>query len=268
LLKGFEMFKQNYYCLISGLSDITIDDIKPRELSLEFKNELEEQLSKNDYNLAQLLYFHYDNENLLNLFFKKNRQFIPLGNYTSEYLDEQIKDPTSIIGYMVYAINDFKFSNSGQFNLSHEIHLQSLFYKYVLKTKNNFLKHWFAFDRDLKNIVSAINCKKYNYDVSKQLISVGDNDEVYNILIKSSPKVELLVDMVPFADEIIKVAESDMDITEKEKALDTIKWKFLDEQTVFNYFTIEKVMSYIIKLEIVERWLKMSEERGRRYLMN
>jgi hypothetical protein len=43
---------------------------------------------------------------------------------------------------------------------------------------------------------------------------------------------------------------------------DLIKWKYLDENTFFHYFTIEKVIGYLIKLLLVDRWLKLDEEKG------
>ncbi|MDF1549979.1 MAG: DUF2764 family protein [Bacteroidales bacterium] len=248
--------------MISGLYDIKIEGVKPKELSLKFKDELAEQLHTSDYNLAKLLYLQYDNKNLLNLLLKQNKPFIPMGNYTLEYLDEQIKDPTDIVYYMANIINNFNEGKVENSNLFCENNLQSLYYEYVFQVKNSFLKQWFRFNRDIKNILSAVNCRKYNYNIENQLISVKNENNIYNILIKRGPKVELLADEVPFVDELLQIATSEMDITDKEKAIDLIKWKFLDEQTIFNYFTIEKVLSYIIKLEILERWIKLDNETG------
>lgn len=243
--------------------DISIEGVKPDKLSFEFKNELTEQLHPSDYDLAKLLYLQYDNENLLNQLLKRDKQFVPLGNYTQEYLDEQVNDPEDIVDYMAHFINDFKDEAQERSHLNFENSLQALFYNYVSQTKNNFLKQWFIFDRDVKNIIAAINCKEYNYNAENQLILTDSNNEVYHILTKSAPKAELLADSVPFVDEILRVTSSESDITGKEKAIDLIKWKFLDEQTVFNYFTIEKVLSYIIKLGIVERWANMDSETGK-----
>lgn len=257
------MFKRNYYCLVAGLPDITIDGNKIGETCREFKYELAEQLHKSDYKLAELLFLNYDNKNLLNLLFKEDKQFIPLGNYTEEFLEEQIKESTDIVDYMNQLIFNFKDEASVNSNLSTENKLQSLYYEYVLQVKNDFLKKWFKFDRDIKNILTAINSRKYGYDLEKQLISVKNENEVYDILIKSTPKPDLLVDEVPYADKIIQIAESEMNISEKEKSLDSIKWKFLDEHTFFDYFTIEKILSFVIKLEIVERWIELDNETGK-----
>lgn len=257
------MLKRNYYCLVAGLPDIIIDGNKPGETSHEFKNELAEQLHSSDYKLAELLYLNYDNNNLLNLLLKQENQFITLGNYTEEYLEEQIKEPTNIVDYMKQLIFNIKTETSGNSNLSSENELQSLFYEYALQVKNDFLEQWFKFDRDIKNILTAVNCHKYGYNIEKQLIPVKDKNEVYEILIKSSPKADLLADEVPYIEKILQIAESEMDISEKEKALDNIKWKFLDEHTFFNYFTIEKILSFVIKLNIVERWIELDNETGK-----
>lgn len=257
------MFKRNYYCLVAGLSDIIIDGKKPGETSHEFKNELAEQLLTSDYKLAELLYLNYDNKNLLNLILKQDKRLITFGNYTEEYLEEQIKEPTNIVDYMKQLIINFKAENSENSNLSLENELQSLYYEYVLQVKNDFLEQWFRFDRDLKNILTAINCRKYGYDTEKQLIPVKHENEVYETLIKSSPKPDLLTDEVPYIDKILQIAESEIDISEKEKALDNIKWKFLDEYTFFNYFTIEKILSFVIKLKMVERWIELDNETGK-----
>jgi len=257
------MFKRNYYCLVAGLPDIIIDGNKPGETSHELKNELGEQLHTSDYKLAELLYLHYDNKNLLNLLLKQDNRFIPLGNYTEEYLEEQIKEPTNIVDYMKQLIYNFKAETSGNSNMSSENELQSLYYEYVLQVENDFLGQWFMFDRDMKNIITAVNCRKYGYDTEKQLIPVKYENEVYETLIKSSPKADLLADEVPYVEKILQIAESEMDISEKEKSLDNIKWQFLDEHTFFRYFTIEKILSFVIKLKIVERWIELDNETGK-----
>ncbi|MCK4664521.1 MAG: DUF2764 family protein [Bacteroidales bacterium] len=258
------MYKRNYYCLVAGLPDIIIDEKKQGESSSEFKNELTEQLYESDYKLAELLYLNYDNKNILNLLLKQNKQFINLGKYLEEELEEQIKEPTYIVDYIKQFIINCKEETSDKSDLSRENELQSLFYDHILLEKNDFLKHWFKFDRDIKNILTAVNCHRYAYDIEKHLIPTKHENEVYEILIKGSPKPDILADEVPYIDKILQIAESEMDKSEKEKALDNIKWTFLDEYTFFNYFTIEKILSYIIKLDIAERWINLDNETGKK----
>jgi uncharacterized membrane protein len=260
----FTLFKRNYYCLISGLPDIILDGTTKGkgELSLKFKTDLSEQLHSSDYDLAKLLYLHYDKTNLQNLLFDQGKPFSTLGNYTQEHLEEQISEPDRRVDYINSLIN---CDRDEAFPLNNANEMQALFYTHVLKTKNTFLKRWFTFDKDMKNILTAVNCNKYKYNSEQHLISVKNSNDVNNILVKNGPKEDLLTDELAFADEILQIADSDMDITAKEKALDLIKWKFLDESIVFSYFTIEKILVYILKLEMLERWREIDDETGKAF---
>lgn len=248
------MFTRNYYCLIAGLPDILIDDTKLLESSTGFKSELKEQLHPADYDLVELLYLPYDNENLLNKLLKKDFAFNKHGKYSEEKIDEQIKEPGDIVDYMKQFIISYKTETPLFPNLSWENQLQSLFYNYVLSTKNEFFKNWCYFELNLKNILAAQNCRRFNYDLENQLIPITHKNEVFENLLKSTPKTDTLADEVPFVDKILHFSEDGMNILEREKGIDNIKWQFLDENTFFNYFTIEKILSYVIKLSIIERW--------------
>lgn len=254
---------RNYYYIISGLPDISIDSNKPEQLSLALKKDLYEQFHTSDYRLVELLYLHYDNDNFLNLLLKKNKPFNPLGNYTEKYLKEQITEPTNIVDYMGNFILNIKDEIYGSSNFIIEKELQVLYYEYLLQSKNKFIKEWFKFEKDIKSVLTSVNCIKHKYDIEQHIIKVKGYNEINDILFKIGPKVDLLGDELPFAADIVLIAESDRDITEKEKALDQIRWKFLEENSLFNYFTIESILSYIIKLEIVERWIRLDDEAGR-----
>jgi hypothetical protein len=41
-----------------------------------------------------------------------------------------------------------------------------------------------------------------------------------------------------------------------------MRWAFLEEQTTFHYFTVEVILSYLLKLMILDRWLKLDPESG------
>jgi hypothetical protein len=79
-------------------------------------------------------------------------------------------------------------------------------------------------------------------------------------------KPEYFEEEVPFADSIFRVGESNSEMLEKEKAFDRIRWDFLDEQTFFHYFTIEKIIGFLLKQIITERWLKLEPNTGKRLM--
>lgn len=255
--------KKNYYYLVSGLSDLVIDGSKLLETCLIFKNEMEEQLEPKDYELATLLYLQYDNKNLLNILLKQGYAHSPIANYSLGFLEEQIKQPTDIVDYLKKFIQQFNKETFDRSILNCEKQLQSLYYEYVLQTKNDFLTQWFRFEYHLKNIRTAINSHKFDYNIEEQLIPINNQNDVYKILLKRSPNAELFTDEVPFVEEIIKITKSETNITEKEKNLDNIKWEFIDENTTSYYFGIEKILGFIIKLNIVERWKYLDNKTGK-----
>ena len=260
------MSKKNYYCLVAGLPDLFFNESKQGFSSLDFKNELQYQLSKTDLELVKLLYLPNDNKNLLNLLFEKNEPFNKLGNYEKEFLENQILQPVEIPNYMTRFLKWAKNLETRELNLQIENKLHSLFYEYALLTKNNFLNEWFKFELNIKNILTAFNCVQFNYSTEKHLIQVSQNNTVYSLLISKRLKHELFEEELPFSDQIFRVAESNTSPEEKEKAIEKILWAYLDEQTFFHYFTIEKILSYIIKLGIIERWMKLDAETGKALL--
>src|SRR5665648_523037 len=261
------MYTNNYYCLIAGLPDLILNE-NPKDLtSFQFRLELAEHLALKDHNLLELIYRPYDNNNLLNLLLQKDFQYDILGNYTEDYLKAQIIEPTDIVRYLKLFITDFNSETFDTSPLFLENKLQELFYDYVLNTNNDFIKEWFTFDRNIKNILTAVNCHQYGYSTEKQLIPDHISDGLYESLIRKIPMPELFADEeLPYLEQILQIAEMAIDASEKEKATDNIKWSFLDEITVFHYFTIEKILSFVIKLTMVDRWRELDSDTGKKLL--
>ncbi len=260
------MLKRNYYCLVAGLPDLFFNENKPGFSSLDFNHELRYQLSDADYKLVKLLFLQFDNKNLLNLLFEQNKPFNLLGNYKKGFLENQITGPVEIPGYMARFLQWEKNLEKHELDLQIENKLHSLYFEYAVTTKNSFLKEWFMFELNIKNILTAFNCVQFNYSTEKHLIQAGQNNTVYPLLINKRLKHELFEEELPFADQVFRIAESDVSPEEREKAIDNIKWDYLDEQTFFHYFTIEKILSYIIKLGIIERWMKLDAKTGKALL--
>lgn len=260
------MLKKDYYCLVAGLPDLFFNENKLGVDSLDFFNELKHQLSKTDYELVKLLFLQFDNENLLNLIFEQNKPFNLLGNYTEKILEKQIAQPVEIPDYMTRFLRWTKNQETRKLNLQIENRLHSLYFEYALTTTNIFLNEWFKFELNIKNILTAFNCKQFNYSIETHLIPAGKNNTVYQLLIHNHLKHEYFEEELPFAEQIFRIAESNATPEEKEKAIDKIRWDYLDEQTFFHYFSIEKILSYIIKLGIIERWMKLDAETGKALL--
>lgn len=260
------MFKKEYYCLIAGFPDLFFGENKSVLTSVDFRNELEFQLNETDFNLVKLLFLPFDNKNLLNFLFDQKEPFNKLGNFPKNFLETDNEYPIELPSYMVQYLKWINKQDSKDRCLPFENKLYSLFYEYVLNVKNDFLNHWFSFELNIKNVLTAFNCNRFNYDLKTQLIPNKTNDTVYSLLLNKRLKHELFEDEIPFAEQIFRTAEADISMLEKEKSVDKIKWDYLDEATFFHYFTIEKILSFVIKLNLTERWLKLDAETGNELL--
>lgn len=256
------MFRNYYHYFIAGLPEIFLDDTEIQFQMLDFKHELKEHLRPEDYRLVELLFLPYDNQKLLQFLDEDYENQIKLGNFSFEDFEVEFSDEKQGIlpSYMyefVEIFNDEERSKSVV--KSWENLLTEMFYEYVLKTKNKFLKQWFVFNQNLNNILIGLNCRQYKLDTEKQLI--GEND-ISRSIAKSNAKDFGLSVEFPEVTEILMQAEKE-NLMAREKGLDQIKWDKVEEITLFDYFTIEVVLAYTIKLDIAYRWLELDEENGR-----
>lgn len=255
-----------YYCLIAGLPDIQLDDSKGVPTMEVLKAEIEDQLSEEDIKLLHLVYAKYDNQNLLFYLQNKDAELNPLGSLNSddwkELTDlmeeyEQPKDrrllPYIQKFYGLYKNESFSFEG-----VSHEDYLSGLYYEHAMQSNNQFLHDWFEFNLNINNILTAIACRKYGFDT--QLFIVGNN-ETAQILRKSNARDFGLTGIFDQLDAVIKISE-EANLLTREKLIDELKWNWLEEHTFFDYFTIERVLSFVLRCELINRWKPLSQEKG------
>lgn len=256
-----------YYCLIAGLPDITIDDNKLSYTVKEFRAELSETLSNNDKKLIDLFYMQFDHKNLLAMLTKQEGKFDNRGLYTSEQLEEIIalvkenetpsdkKYPSYFYVFTAAYLQDKPLID----NMSWEDQLNSLYYEYAGNSSNRFVSDWFKLNLNLNNMLTAIICRKYNREVGNAIIG---NSEISETIRQSGQRDMGLTGMVDYLDTILRISEEN-NLYERERKLDQFRWNWLEEYSFFHYFTIERIFAYLIKLDILERWVSMTPENGR-----
>ncbi len=252
------MFRRNYYYLVAGLPDILLDQKKLSFTIDGVKKDMQYHLHPDDYRLIELLFLPVDNRNLLNLALKTDKSFEDRGKYNMEELEQEIKEPGHCESYIQTFITAFKSDTPIFEKLSWEDQLTWLYYDYVRKCDNDYLRKWFDFDLNLKNIVAGFNVRKHK--LTGESIYIGDSFVVQAVK-KSTLKDFGLSNDFEYMDKLLSIQEND-NFLEKEKAMDILRWNFLDEQNTFNYFTIEVLLAYIIKLHMIERWLALDKETG------
>ncbi len=251
--------KRNYYCLVAGLQDISIETHKLTFGQLAFKNELKTEVHPDDYKLVEKLFLPFDNKNILNVLTKSGKDFEEKGNFELSFLEEQIKETTDLPEYMSKFITSVKNGEKIFADMSDEDELTTLFYDEMLNQNNEFLRNWFEFDMNVRNIVAAFMGRKHN--IKYENLIVG-NTEVANVIRKSNARDFGLGGDLDYIEELSNITKDD-DIQEREMFIDELKWNYLEDVTFFEYFTIEKSLAFIIKLGIVERWLAIDKDHGK-----
>lgn len=255
-----------YYCLVAGLPDIHLEDTKLSYTVADFRTEIYPDLSSADKKLIDLFYLKFDNRNLIKLLDDKDAVTDNRGNYTGQELldlitqvrdgvnEESLVYPTYLIDFISYYYSENNDDNAAV----QEDYLSSLYFEYAMRSKNEFIVSWFEFNLNLNNILAALVSRKYKQDVARSI--VGNTD--VSIALKTSGARDFgLTGEVDYFEPLLKMTEVD-DLVEREKKIDILKWKWLENATFFNYFTIERIFAFLLQLEMVERWILMDKERG------
>ena len=66
---------------------------------------------------------------------------------------------------------------------------------------------------------------------------------------------------MPYISSLITIAE-ETDIAKRERMIDALRWRWLEDETDWTVFDIENVLSYYLRLGIIERWDALDKEKG------
>lgn len=110
-------------------------------------------------------------------------------------------------------------------------HLKPHFYRNIRQTRNVFLTEWFDFDRKLRLAkVAHLEGKAAQVDFPER--------EQASLIFNTA------------------------DLFEREKRLDRLCWDKAAELVVFDIFTIDTILSLLVRLHIAARWNKLDPKAG------
>lgn len=258
-----------YYNLITGLPDLQADNSKSAPALSELLEELQGVMTKGDLKLLNLLRMRYDNANLLAYMADSNAELNDLGLLSADdwhdlltiLADEDDKEKKdarlqSYVKEFYQIIND---EEQGAEVESKEDLLTRLYYEFGMKSKNSFVAEWFNFCLNMNNVIAAVICRKHGFNVKTAVI--GDN-EIADALRTSGARDFGLVGQFEYVDKFLSVAEESNPL-DREKKMDALKWEWLEEHTFFDHFSVECVLSYWIRCELMRRWDCLNVEQGK-----
>ena len=258
-----------YYYLIAGLPNIALDDSKLTYTIANFRNEIEPMMSRCDKKLLDLFFLKFDNKNLIDHLKYPEKEPDERGNISIEEFDElqkalkeEEKPPKNklIPPYFAefFAIYLASEKKDNQPEISWEDLLSALYYAYAMRSKNKFVAAWFELNLNINNMLTAITCRKHNMDKSKYIIG---HNEIAEAIRSSNARDFGLGDLVDYLPELQRIAE-EPDLMMREKKVDLMKWKWLEDNTFFKPFDYESVFAYLLQLEMIERWVTLDKTTG------
>ena len=254
----------NYYCLVAGLPDLSLEDGKLNYTVANFKSELYPELSDGDKKLIDLFYLKFDNANLLKLLKDKEAVTNTDGNYSAEELlalvasvREGDAPDKQYPSYLYEFIAAYLALPAEELYRAEDL-LSAYYYAYAMNCGNKFVSSWFEFNLNINNVLAALAARKYKMDVAQ--VVVGQTD-VCEIIRTSNARDFGLTEMLEYFEPVLRVSEID-ELVEREKKIDLLKWNWMEDAVFFDYFTVERIFVFLLKLEMIGRWISMDKEKG------
>ncbi|MDR2232008.1 MAG: DUF2764 domain-containing protein [Tannerella sp.] len=292
-----------YYFLVSGLPNLVLDGSKPPFTTAEFRAKLADNLHASDLRLMDYLLLHIDNRNLLSTLQYPGYEIYDTGVFEIgeiseliEHAKDSLQDVKSFEANSHYEIYFSHYMNinpksrilpfnfrrrplpayMGQFALDFlqaaadkvetpvpcADRLSSMYYAYVMKCPNGFSSAWFEFNLNINNINTAITCRKYHLD--RELYIVGDTlvADMLRASVAADFDLSRTLDYLP---DLLNIAD-EPDWMQREWLTDRLRWEWLDKQLFPKVFSIDNVIAYLLKLEMMEHWSSLTRTDGEQML--
>ena len=112
----------------------------------------------------------------------------------------------------------------------------------ALRSRCRFVRDWARFNVDLNNILVADVCRRHGWKAEEHIHG------------------ELPSDIAP---EMLALTHIE-NLYDREKAQDALRWDWLEQRTQFTYFSLENVLTYYLRCQMLHRWDGLTMEEGKR----
>ena len=129
------------------------------------------------------------------------------------------------------------------------------FYKEALSHCSKFIREFFQFDLNVRNAKVRYLNQALDRDPLKDVLSMADPEA-------EEKGIEIEEPEFKEAARLQTILEG-KDILARERGIDDLYWDKIDEITLFDYLTFEKILGIVVKMMIIRRWLILDEEAGR-----
>ena len=172
------MFGSNYYCLVAGLREYTLEADAKGFDARAIVSEILEGVSRADARQVRLLYTYYDCEHLAALHAGRTVSE-GLGNLTPDELAEELRSPRRLpdaVQQVLRAYADPEGEEAAEIDTAQRFEkaLFGAYYAVCEKQGCRFLRAWSAFDRTLRNVAAAVTARAAGRPVVEVTVGGGD----------------------------------------------------------------------------------------------
>ncbi len=272
------LFSNNYNYLVSSLAEYTPDS-DGEGLDVEaLLGEIASQVGSGDMAYVRMLLWRNDIANIMSRRAGRERYVVPAnlspeaveavcGRYFGDRADDDSLQEADVQlpVYIKKVLDGYVSTDRDEDEeeiVDVERALWESYYAAAEHSSDRFLREWSRFDRRLRDIVAAYTARRKGMDIAG--VVVGDDAVTDRLKNDYTPDFGLkgTFDKV---DELISILDSD-EMLSKERRLDELRWDKVDDITVFDYFNIDFILGYLVKVSIICRWMVLDKEAGRQML--
>ena len=129
------------------------------------------------------------------------------------------------------------------------------FYKAALSHSNGFIRKFFQFDLNVRNQKVRYLNQALGRAPEKDILKLTDPEAEPTGIEPEAPEFK--------ESEKLQAILEGSDILSRERGIDDLYWDKIDEITLFDYLTFEKILAVAVKMMIIRRWIMLDEKTGR-----
>lgn len=218
---------------------------------------LKDNLTHKDFAQTQVLRRYFD---ILNMrAFLRKEPLDPFGNLDRNDLEEALLgEPGLFPPYVMKYLDKYESKEDRNY---HFPELIAAFFREEVNDNKGFLKRYLEFERNLRLILTAYRAKQLGRDIAKEFqFENPDEDIIVQLLSQKDSKTF----EPPQGFEGLKTIldENYASPLALHKALNEYRFKKLDEMSVWEVFSFDRILAYLASFFIVEKWMALDKEQG------
>lgn len=229
---------------------------------------MHDNLNDRDFRLVELFFTRFDNANLLTFLGNHEAELNPLGALTTEMFTEFVKKleeqdvakEKRFPSFYKEFIPAFRLDQPIFPGLSWEDQLTTLYFNSAMACDNPFIASWFEFNLAITNIFTAVNSRNFALELSSTIVG---NNELAETMRNSNSKDFGIAPIFPYLEQVLKIID-EPNLLEREKKSDLLKWHWIEEHVFQYHFSIENIFAYLLQTEIIERWIDLDAQSGKK----